>query len=290
MTARQPCEREAPFVMMHVPKTAGTAITRALIQSRKPQRTLWPAYDGMLFGSFDGFDDMRPEFREHIYLDIDRMPSDADFVAGHVSFSTLQQRYPEAQRVTFLREPISRVLSHWIFFRGLSAAALEAWEPYSSMLRISHNSLLRFASDPRIACQIDNLYARMLLWPHRLIPNGGFIARSSDDTLLEEATARLARFSYSDVIENPEFASQLQAWLGTPLSIERINETPSISGDLKPDLRNEMSAAALEVLLERTRLDSALWQVVASQHGGKDRLAVLEKTGLLQSVMRFAQQ
>jgi hypothetical protein len=93
--------RTSPFVLMHMPKTAGTAITEALRECLRPRRALSPAYDGVLFGSFNRFQEMRRDLRELIYVDIEGMPSDADFVAGHISLSTLRRRYPELNLLLF---------------------------------------------------------------------------------------------------------------------------------------------------------------------------------------------
>jgi hypothetical protein len=279
--------RNSPLVLMHVPKTGGTAITEALKECLKPKRSLSPVYDGVLFGSFTRFQEMRRELRELIYVDNQRIPSDADFVAGHVSLSTLGRKYAEAQLVTFLREPKSRLISHWLFFRGLQSEVLDGWEPFSSIIRISHDTLQRFLSNQRIASQTDNLYVRMLLWPHPLIPDDDFISSSSDNKLLEEAALKLSQFSYSDVIESPDLCCQLQAWLGMPISIRTLNVTPPLSADRKLIFRDEFSIEAVAALCARTRLDSVLWQLVASRRGGTERAKVLANFGLLQSVIRF---
>ena len=50
-----------------------------------------------------------------------------DLIAGHFAFSTLSQKYPEAQLVTFLRELYSRLSSHWLFLRSLSEDELAVW-------------------------------------------------------------------------------------------------------------------------------------------------------------------
>jgi hypothetical protein len=274
-------------VLMHMPKTGGTAITEALKKCLEPERALSPVYDGVLFGSFTRFREMRRELRELIYVDIQGIPSDADFVAGHVSLSALSRKYAEAQLVTFLREPISRLISHWLFFRGLQSEVLDSWEPFSSIIRISHDTLLGFLSNQRIASQTDNLYVGMLLWPHPLIPDDDFISSSSDNKLLEEAAFKLSQFSYSDVIENPDFCCQLQAWLGMAISIRTLNETPPLPADRKLIFRSEFSIDAVAALCARTRLDSVLWQLVASRRGGTESAKVLANFGLLQSVTRF---
>ena len=64
-----------------------------------------------------------------------------------------------------------------------------------------------------MASHIDNIILPMLLWPHAAIKNGGFIDRRDDTTLLAEAVSKLDLFSYSDIIENPDFHRRLQTWM-----------------------------------------------------------------------------
>jgi hypothetical protein len=130
----------------------------------------------------------------------------------------------------------------------------------------------------------------MLMWPHPLIPDDDFISSSSDSELLGEASLKLSQLSYSDVIENPDFSNQLQAWLGMPISIRIVNETLPLPADRRPIFRSEFSIAAVAKLRARTRLDSVLWQLVAGRGGGAEGANVLNNFGLLQSVIRFVGQ
>ena len=51
--------------------------------------------------------------------------------------------------------------------------------------------LIQFLLDREIACQIDNLSVRLLLWPHSMIPQNDFIEDRYDDLFVRGAVARL---------------------------------------------------------------------------------------------------
>ena len=102
------------IVYLHVPKTSGSAVTTGLVSAVAPLR-FQPAYDRTGYGGFDGFGSMAPEMKRHLYLDIADLPGGSDFVAGHCAFSTFWTKYRDAQFVSFLREPVSRLLSFWLF-------------------------------------------------------------------------------------------------------------------------------------------------------------------------------
>jgi hypothetical protein len=257
-------DHQRPIAFMHFPKTSGTSLTQGLLDALKPRRPLLGNYDRAIFGGFNSFDSLPPEQRKKIHLDPSTMPQDIDFVAGHLAFSTLSERLPTFQLVTFIREPISRIISHWLFFRGLSDEALQAWEPFSDVIRIARSRLEVFLSSAEIACQIDNVYTRMLLWPHDRVPDHGFLDPAFDGLLVAEAAGRLLRFQYVDVIENPNFHINLQAWLGRHVLYPRLNETPLAATVVGPLLRDELSLPAFARLRDLTRLDSILWKTLSS--------------------------
>jgi hypothetical protein len=280
--------RDAPVAFMHIPRTSGTSITIGLAATLSPRRPLLHAYDGVLFGNFNPFSVVSPELRRLFYVGSREVPSDADFVAGHVSLSTLKAKYPMFQYITFLREPVSRVLSHWLFFRGMSDDSLREWEPFSDIIRIARAPLREYLSDTRMSSQIDNIYVRMILWPHRLIREDGFIDEKDDEELIIEATSQLDLFVYSDVTENPIFHRRLEAWIGSDILYAHVNETPPIPRLGKPNLQMECCIKALALLKMRTRLDYRLWRALAKRRVEGISPRTLRDYALIQNVVRFA--
>ena len=57
-----------PLVFMHIPKTGGVALSKALLGSLQPLRALDMVFDRVLFGDFVAFDSIHPDIRRTIYL------------------------------------------------------------------------------------------------------------------------------------------------------------------------------------------------------------------------------
>jgi hypothetical protein len=122
-----------------------------------------------------------------------------------------------------------------------------------------------FLSCRDLACQLDNLYVRMLLWPHRLIPQNDSIEERNDRTLIYEAIRRLKQFAYVDVVENPELDANIRSWLGRPFIYKLANETSRIPEALRTPLHKELTPETFNLLQRRTRLDLELWFAVGRQ-------------------------
>jgi len=286
-TPPHPCDPSRPLFFMHIPKTAGTAITAALAATSSP-RAVVAAFDHCLFGGFRAFETMSRPLQETIFAAAEQVPPDRDFIAGHFALSTLQAVSRNAQIMTVLREPCSRLLSHWQFWRQHTddmLAGLGDWAPY---VRLSRKPLVGFLGEERIACQTDNLATRMLLWPHPLIPVDGFIDPANDPAILQAASARLDELDFVDFVENPDFIANLQAWLGRELTVSRAMETSFMPLEFRAPLHDAFSAEAYALLVERSRLDLRLWTLIASHHLSAPSAGALRERSLLANVARYA--
>jgi hypothetical protein len=190
-------------------KTSGMALLNGLQAAILPNRA-FRGFDAFFFGRFGEFETISEEFRQQICLDHSDLPG-SDFVSGHIAFSTLFQRYGTANLLTILREPTSRILSHWLYWRAYTDEQLAPWGKYAEYVKQARGPLVNFLECKEIAAQTDNVSVRMLLWPHRLIPPDGFINPRNDDTLIREAIGRLKHFAFVDIIENPEMPMNLRA-------------------------------------------------------------------------------
>jgi hypothetical protein len=281
-----PYNGAVPIVFMHIPKTSGVALTQGLTEALAPRRTL-RGFDRVLFGGFCDFDSIAWELRRDIYLDPAAVPTDADLVAAHMSVATTTIAYPRAQHMTVLREPHSRILSHWLYWRSQAEGHL-AWGKWGHVLREARNPLDEFLASRDVACQVDNLFVRMLLWPHRLIPDDDFIASCHDEKLLDEAIARLNRFAYVDLIENPNLRINLENWLGRPFTYRRANETMPLPPHMKTTLHEELTPRALDLLEAHGRLDLKLWLALARQRVPDLKAEILRERVLIGNVARYA--
>jgi hypothetical protein len=260
----KPLNDAAPIAFMHIPKTSGTALTAGLREAIKPRREV-NGFDRVLFGEFQSFPTFVEDERRRIYTDPTNLPRDTDFIAGHIAYSTLWRRYGPINYLTVLREPISRILSLWLYWRAIPddpLARVGAWADY---VRRAREPLKDFLSSKDTACQTDNLSVRMLLWPHRLIPEGDFIDGRHDASLLKDALGALKQFSFVDIIENPGMPANLECWLSRRVPYARINRTPHLPPPLAHPLHEELTSIALDLIEERTRLDLKLWTLVAGQ-------------------------
>jgi hypothetical protein len=276
-----------PLAFMHVPKTAGTALIGACWSALRPVRILG-GFDGATFGGFQDFASMDAAIRRQIFDSASAIPAGGRFVAGHMALSSLRDSYPSAQFITVLREPISRVLSHWLFWRQHDDDSLVAWGTWADRIRRAREPLARFLTTRDVACQIDNVTLRMLLWPHRFIPSDDFIDPRHDELLFAEAAEALSRFDFVDIIESPGFQDQLQRWLGRPAPCGRVNETRVPPPAFRTALAHEMTSEAGMLLEQRARLDLRLWTLIGRRGLPDDGLAALRGQTLRASAARFA--
>lgn len=224
-----------------------------------------------------------------LYPTTDAVSRTGDMIAGHFAYSSLRSRFPTAKLMTILREPQSRVLSHWFYLRDYTDEVLAEFMNWGPYLALARQPLRVFLTTPSIACLSDNVITRLLLWPHPLIPDGGFIERQSDETLLAEALARLREIDFVDIVENDGMRVRLFAWLAETWGRslwskleQRLNGPargnaneagPPLFGERLP-MATELSGGTAEFLAFRCRLDAVLWRYVAQGlPNGEDLLA-----------------
>jgi hypothetical protein len=278
--------QSGPIAFMHIPKTCGTALTSSLRQSLLPSAALLNCFDHSLFGTFDDFASFDENLRRQIYGPQNMLPGQAEFVAGHMAFSTLRAAYPDAAFVTVLREPHCRLLSLWLFWRRHTDADLQAWARWADRVKISRQPLAAFLSDPTLACQTDNVALRMLLWPNPLIRGDRFIDEADDPTLLRAAIARLAEFSFAGIVEDENLAARLRHWLNRPFELTRENQATSYDGLLRTRLIDEVNPLAHGLLGHRSRLDSQLWMLTGKRHLPEADMSTLREFTILANFMR----
>jgi hypothetical protein len=282
----KPAEKRLPVAFMHIPKTSGVSITSGLTAALAPAIVV-SGYDHSLFGGYKSFDSIEENLRYTIYDSPASLPQHADFVSGHFAFSTLWGAYPLARRLTLLREPCSRLLSHWLFWRQHTDMDLAVWGGWADHVRKSRQPLVEFLSDPLLACQTDNLTLRMLLWPHPLLPTDRFIDPVNDQRLVHEALARLLKFDFVDIVEDPRFVHRLEAWLGHPFHYTVSNETMPILKQFCSPLHRELTSEALELLEFRSRLDLHLWTLVSARHFQRREVSNMRQQTIISNVARY---
>ncbi len=244
---------------LHLPKAAGTSIRAALSAYYETDDTVPWSFDRHMFGDFDRLDVVdRPvflgdptEFRRYRYME------------GHWSLPTILAGFDPEDVACILREPRSRYLSQYTFWRSWGDDQHAVWDPFDASL-MSRRPLGEYASSARIACISDNLATRLILGPHSLVPADGPIRPEHIDTVARHACTQLDRLGFVDVIERGEATYlALEEWFGSPLSRERLNETQLDQGE-RVDLDDLMDRRTLALVNDRSASDLQVWHHVLS--------------------------
>ncbi|TXN42680.1 hypothetical protein [Methylobacterium sp. WL7] len=130
---------------------------------------------------------------------------------------------------------------------------------------MSRGHLLEFLISRQVAAQIDNLFVRMLLSPHPLIPRNGFIDYANDDIVLREAAEKLSEIEWAGISEDINMYDRLSSWLGIQIHEQRSNETLTVPFSQKGVLSDHLTSATLDALEARSRLDLKLWRLLAAK-------------------------
>ncbi len=253
-----------PLVFSHVPKTAGTSVRTSLEQALAPKKVV-RGVDLSLVSHYDDVDALESARRSDVYRTPEDLPADADLVAGHIAPATTEARYPGADHITILRDPRLRIISQWLHSRALSDFDLRGLGNVAEGFRVGRQPLADYLDHELLAANLDNGITRFLAWPHPALHRTTFLSPSDDEAVLEAALARLERFGYAGLIEDPQCLPGLASWLGRDLPQVRVNERGAVPPKVPTDIDRELSDEARDLLDQRTRLDRQLWSWVAAR-------------------------
>lgn len=250
---------------MHIPKSAGTALANA-IMALHPFSNETHGWDRSLFGSYDEFDTWDQSRRPWMFLSTDEIPDGKDFIFGHIALSNILTRYSDARIFTVIRHPFSRIMSFWTFWRGKPDGLQSDVGTYAEYVYLARGSLESFLSNVSISPQTDNVVARMLLWPHVLIPDDDFIQEHHINDIVELCLNKLEKFDFIDVYENEDWVRNFQSWLGLPIAVGMDNVTESPAPDLRSNIHHELSESCKEYMIQRTQIDDIIWRTIALRY------------------------
>jgi hypothetical protein len=279
----------SPLVFTHIPRTAGTSLRAAVTASLEPE-LVFNGFGRQALGRFSEIDSLPQVVRRQIALEPADLPAEADLVCGHIPPSTTRARVPEADHFTVLREPRVRLISLWLFARAHSDFALRRWRGFAEWMRAARSNLVDYIGNPLVAAHVDNSIARLLLWPHDLIPGDDFIDPVHDDELFEEAVAMLDTFAYAGIVENPDFLGEFGEWFGRPLSMPRLNGANTQCQPDPPDLAAAVSGSGADLLSWRTRVDDRLWSHLAARAFGAAAVDEVRERTYRQALDRYTIQ
>ena len=278
-----------PLVQTHVPKSGGNSLQSSLERALdKPAYVTW---DRSTFGAFEAFDTIEPAKRAQMVgvpAGIDRLPDDLEWVSGHVSATTTFAQLPAAQHLLVLREPRSRLLSHWAYWRTRPPRHMASWGEWGAAAVRSVRTFESFLADDSVLAQTDNVATRMLLWGHRRLPDAARIPRGADRKLGRAALRVLDTYTYIDVLENPDWAQNLGQWLGVAFTSTPENDTPASDGPDGIELSKHLTPRAMNLLESATRLDAALWRNVARMVMPEESLPAIADAAFAATIARHA--
>jgi hypothetical protein len=253
---------------LHMPKAAGTSIRAAIASYYDSAETVPYSFDRHLFGDDPRID----EVGEPLFLGQPDELRGFNYMEGHWALPTMAAAFDLADIVCVLREPRARFLSHYTFWRGWPDSMHELWEPYAAA-KFAQLSLSDYCREPAIAHQADNLVTRLILGPHPLAPNDAHIDAGDIDVVAAEACRRLDELGYVDVLERgDQVYRDLEAWFGSPLERQRLNETDLAFGP-PVELDDLADPKTLALVNDRNASDLQIWLHVAERHGLDTRAA-----------------
>jgi hypothetical protein len=254
---------------MHVPKCGGTSIYTALEAALAPGSFAPQHLDASVFCDFNDFELLCPEARAQVAASLDEIQSLRRHraVSGHFSLTTLLQIAPASSITTVLREPRTRLLSLYLYWRTPGIG--DVWAPYRATEQ-ARRPLSEFLSEPRLAAAVDNQVCRMLLHGDPRLPESGFAALSDIDAIAVDAIERLDSLGFVGVLELDESVWRGVAQLfGVKLCPIEVN----VAGELArpaaapPAGRKLLTVDALDLIEQRSAADLIVYDHVLTRAG-----------------------
>ena len=278
-TRRDERASNAPFAFMHVPKSAGSSVTSALRAALPSHRWGDYVFDPAWMGPYRHHP--RPPAVHDQVLDSPSQLTTVDAVAGHLMLDTLLTRFDVGDVAAVVREPRSRLLSHYEYWRGLDDAARMRELPWESSRSARSLDFAEWLDDESIAYQIDNTLIRQLV-RDAAIPENAFIPNDQLRRLARIASGRIRKLGWVGLVEQGAATwESLCRFVGAPLDVQRVNVTEHRQ-DLPVDV-DALLTRSVPALAARTAGDAIVWQAAAARIG-VDNPAVLADSAWMHRV------
>jgi hypothetical protein len=255
----------SPKCFLHIPKSGGVSIHMALEAALAPGSLALERFDTSVFCDFKDFDLLCPDIRSGIVVTEDEVKSLGNYraVSGHFSLPTLLQVTEVSSVAVVLREPRTRLLSLYSYWR--TPAIFERWTPYRAD-RYALRPLEQFLSEPRLAPMIDNQMCRMLLHGDSRLPPSGFAAETDIEGLAADAADRLDELGFVGILELRntvwEGMSRLFGVKLDPIQVNVTGETNS-----PKTLSSIFTASAFHLIEQRGAADMLVYEKTLTRLG-----------------------
>ncbi len=225
-------EPDPAVIFIHIPKTGGITLRRVLEQQYPPSQVHVFDYENLLF-AIARFGRLLPAQRAQYRLFI-----------GHVYFGLDRLLPMPSTYITFLRDPVERIISHYYFDRTLTRDA------FGQERKPSRISLFEYLNDPN-RIETQNYQVRMLAG---VSPRGGEsqLTRAALDTAKENLKNRFSVVGLTEEYDTSLLLLQRAfGWTIPPYARRNVTKT-------KPP-RSEIDARAREWMEEHNTLDRELY-------------------------------
>jgi hypothetical protein len=232
------------IVHVHIPKTAGTALSQALQRAYGDHVRIYP------------------KRYESQYQEVEF--SNFDFFTGHIGFKVATQIGGDL--ITVIRDPIDRFLSTYFFMRQMYTLGHEVTHKTELAWRYDLDQFLQIRDEPQLELELHNRMLWQIAYSHRLELRQHLMqAGTSDDDLVRLAVANLGRFAIVGIhTDMTGLAEAMRKKYDVAFSIDRVNVTNSRLA------RTDIPSKTLERIEWWVHLDQALYSTWTGMHSSVD--------------------
>jgi hypothetical protein len=213
---------------MHIGKTAGTSVQHALFKVMNRSAI---------------FHESLPNFDAASTAEL----ADSDLVIGHFMYQHVRKLRSDRFLLTFLRDPVERVISNYHFLRSGSPVSNYSERAIETAKVLTLREFL-ICDDPGVRMVTQNFQAKALAYDIR--PE--YQVAISD--LRRDAERNLSTFDFVGIVEHfNESMAVLSQMLGTDLAIKRLNANTARSSAPRA------SSAEIELIRRLNEVDIVLY-------------------------------
>ncbi len=154
-TAKRPDARRMELISVHVPKTAGVTF-RTLLREVYGPSALRLDYDDRALDPLSTFQADPALWQADSAGQAAALPPETRVIHGHFNGAKYDRAFPDARKIVWLRDPVSRLVSHYHYWRDLPPS------PHSLHRRLldEHLSLVEFARLEPMRNILANVFLR----------------------------------------------------------------------------------------------------------------------------------
>jgi len=220
------------IIFQHIPKTAGTSLANVILSQFKEDHKFVCGRDGVL--------------NNFISLDQNRK-NQIKLLIGHVDFGIHKYFDDESLYITFLRDPVKRVVSHYYFIKSHKQ---HRYHKHANQMRISE--FITSGIRPRM----NNCMTRMIsgISPRYHCCNEEMLYQA-----INNISAHYAFYGFYDMLDQSvDHLVKVMNWEKVELSV--TNATPN-----KPSI-DKISDKITDLIIEYNQLDIKLYNLLLKKY------------------------